>query len=330
MQSSARSGFTLMELLVFAAIFVVVSISFLAILTSVARVYVRESSANEVNQQSVFVLQTIQRFIEQSSGIETGVGVDSTSLKLRMPSLSQDPTYIYLGGLSMGGVAGQLYIKQTDDSGAVATPITTDDVRITNLSFIRRSNSANASAAGHDSVSVAFTMEFNTADTEKMFSYALKSAIARVSAATFDSNVVPPAGNPNLKLGTSAEKWKSVNDLIHFSGSNVGIGPSAVSPATTLDVAGEVRSTALTVNGTARVVGGVLEVKDQALWVNTGFGVPQPSCSALNEGKIWLVKGLPSSLQYCLRAGVGGSSAYRWVKFCWEEVGGLGGPCTGF
>lgn len=65
----------------------------------------------------------------------------------------------------------------------------------------------------------------------------LTAAILRVSAATFDSDIVPDLSGA-YGLGTSEGDWSSINDTIFFVGSNVGVGEP--SPTSRLHVQGDV------------------------------------------------------------------------------------------
>jgi type II secretory pathway pseudopilin PulG len=205
----SRKGFTLIELLVFTAIFTIVVVAFIAILVSFTRVQVRQTSVAEVNQQSQFLLQQIQYYIEGSSLVDLEQDASSSTLKLRMSASSTDPTYIYASGTIA-------YLKQTD-AGA-AQPLTSNKVNISSLTFTKRSN-----APSHDSVSVSFTVTFNTTGLQQRFTQTLTTAIARVNAATFDSNIIP-SSTATYKIGASGQTWTNINDMLYFSGSNVGIG----------------------------------------------------------------------------------------------------------
>ncbi|MGC8776310.1 MAG: PulJ/GspJ family protein [Minisyncoccia bacterium] len=85
-----KKGFTLVELLIFIAIFSIVVSIFFVVLVSISNVQVRGLASNEVNQQSQFLLSTIQRYVESASLIELPTGVSTTTLKLRMPNNSED------------------------------------------------------------------------------------------------------------------------------------------------------------------------------------------------------------------------------------------------
>lgn len=206
-----RSGFTLVELLIFSSIFVFVAVAFTVVLVSVARIQVRQSGAAEVNQQSQLLLQTIQYWVEKAAYIEMTADTETSTLKIRTDSAS-DPLYIYSSGTTV-------YIKETD--AGTPQPLTSSKVQVTDLRFIKRSH-----LPAKDSVAVNFTLQYGATGGFQNFISNLDTSIARVSAATFDSslNASPTAA---LYLGTSAGEWKGINNTIFFSGGNIGIGTAA-------------------------------------------------------------------------------------------------------
>lgn len=257
-----------MELLIFSAIFSIIAMSFFGALVSSIQIQTRQTAVAEVNQQSQFLLETIQRSVENSSLIELASDTATTTLKLRMASSTADPTYIYLGGTTV-------YYKQTD-TGAVQ-PLTSNKVNVSNLVFTKRAN-----PPGHDSVNVVFTVSYNTSNIKRSFLQNLEISVARVSAATFDANVIPSTNN-TLSLGVTSQSWQSVNNVMYFSGSNVGIGVS--SPNQTLEVNGGIR-------------------------LNTSNG--QPSCASSQRGTFWVVEsgtGVKDNVQVCVK---NASDTYIW------------------
>ncbi len=228
----SRRGFTLIELLLFSVIFSIVVVAFTTIFVSVMRVQVRQSAAAEVNQQSQFLLQTVERYVEQSSAVDMTTDVSGNQLKLRMASSTMDPAYIYLssGGFRDGlsQASGTVYLKLTDSG--VAQPLTSPRVVVTSLSFTKREN-----GAGHHSVAVSFAVQYNTPNIQQQFSQALQTAVTRVSAATFDSNIVPVSSG-SYTLGVANQDWRSINSTIYFNGANVGVG--VLSPNAKLQVSG--------------------------------------------------------------------------------------------
>ncbi len=212
---SNRGGLSLIELLVFVAIFVIVAVTFMTILVSIIRVQSRQFAVGEVTQQSQFLLQRIQYFVERSSLVEMSADAPTTTLKLRMAATSEDPTYIYLS-------SSTVFLKQTD--GGSSDPLTSDKVLISNLNFTKRSN-----PPGHDSVSTSFTVTYNTQSIGNQFSQVLQTAVARVSAATFDSSI-NPSSTDAFAVGRSDLRWQSINGVLFFTAANppnVGIGASA-------------------------------------------------------------------------------------------------------
>ena len=255
--------------MIFAAIFAVTAGSFFAILVTITRIQVRQTGAAEVNTQSQYLLQKIQYYIGSSSLIELAADVPTSTLKLRMPTSSGDPAYIYLAD-------NTVYLKLTDSG----TPerLSSSKVKVSGMTFTKRAN-----VPAQDSVAVSFTVAFNTDNIQQRFTQTLDTSIARVNAATFDSNVIPSASN-TYKIGASSQLWQSINDLLYFSGANVGIGVSG--PGQTLEVNGGIR-------------------------LNTATA--QPTCNASQRGTFWMVQsagGAKDNVQVCVR---NASSSYLWA-----------------
>jgi prepilin-type N-terminal cleavage/methylation domain-containing protein len=220
-----KKGFTLIELLISITIFSVIIVAFVSIFLSVVQVQVRQTSVAEVNQQSQLLLQQLQYYVSQSSLIDMPQDISTTTLKLWLGTNTLDPTYITLQN-------GTVYLQQT--AGGTLQPLTSNKVTVSGLSFTRHAN-----PPGHDSVSIAFTINYNTNNVGQMFSQVLQTSVARVSAATFDSNLVPSTATGTLYLGATGATWGGINGVITFSGSNVGIGQA--SPQQALDVNGGIR-----------------------------------------------------------------------------------------
>ena len=266
---SPRSGFTLLELIIFAGVFSLTAIVFITILVTVVRVQSRQGAVKEVTEQSHFLLQRIQYLVEQSSVIEMTTDTPTNTLKLRMASSSADPTYVYL-------LEGVVFYKETETG--IEQPLTTSRVNVSSLTFTKRANTR-----GHDSVSVSFLMERTTQNIQQKFAQFLQTSVARVSAATFDSNLVPAAGN-TYKIGLAAQDWQSINNTIYFSGANVGVGTS--NPGQTLEVNGGVRLSTSNL---------------------------QPSCSAAQRGTLWYTQsagGVKDKLEVCVK---NASDVYVWA-----------------
>src|SRR3989344_1889985 len=89
-------GFTLVEILIYVAVFTASSIFLVGILTIVMRTQVRQSSLNEVNGQLSFAANTIQRVVQSASSIENEKGIASNTLMLRTQSSAEDTIKVYV------------------------------------------------------------------------------------------------------------------------------------------------------------------------------------------------------------------------------------------
>ena len=209
--SQKLGGFTLIELLIYAAVFSVSAVFLVNILTAVTQTQVRQTSINEVNRQISFVSDTVQRLVRQSSFVENAAGVASSTLTLRMASSSADPTLIYMNA---SGTA--MYIQQGTSSPVL---LTNDKVTIGNFSVTKFENSGSSAV-----VQINLTLNYNTTNNQAKISRTWQSAIARVSAATFDSNILPNADG-TYDIGGSTAKWNNgyFANNVQISGS-IGLG----------------------------------------------------------------------------------------------------------
>ncbi|HQA96215.1 MAG TPA: type II secretion system protein, partial [Candidatus Colwellbacteria bacterium] len=232
-------GFTLMELLVYLGVFSIASVFLTNILLTVTDITGRESASREVSSQLDATLETIQALIQQSSNIESASG---STLKLRMSAPASDPTCITLE-------SGVIKIAQgpgtpADECSTTKTSLTTGSVVTNSLTFtkidnIRYSEAEGRELVGHSVVNIDMSMTYNSTNPKYAISRTLTSAIGRVSAATFDSDLLPDTTNTR-SIGTSALRWQNlnVNGTAYFAG-NVGIGVST--PSQKLEINGNIK-----------------------------------------------------------------------------------------
>ena len=219
-----RAGFTLIELVVFSAVFSVISITTISILLMVTRVQVRQNAAASVNQESLFLLQTIQRYVEQATLIDMSADAVTSTLKIRMTTSTYDPTYIYLA-------SSTVYLKETDAGSAIR--LTSDKILVTALTFVKRVN-----AGGHDTVNVAMTLEYNNPSADSLYAHSVETSVSRIGSARFNSNLLSAAAG-TYAFGSATNTWIGLNNTIFFSGSRVGI--NAPSPQQKVEVNGGLR-----------------------------------------------------------------------------------------
>ena len=210
-----------MELLVYMGILGIAAGLVTGILTSVTKTQIEESIQTEISGQLNFTMQTIQRLVKNSSLVDAAAGTASSTLLLKMKDVQDiaDGSTNYYTKIYLSN--GRIYVEEQPNS---PQSITSDKVTVDSLEFKKLTQ-----YPGKDIVQIDLAMSGVTQVEGKTISRALRSAISRVSAATFDSDLVPGSDN-TYSVGTS-NRWK--NGI--FSG-NVGIGVSTL--LNKLDVSG--------------------------------------------------------------------------------------------
>lgn len=181
-------GFTLVELIVYVSIFSIVSVFLTGVLITSLDIQGKNVSRNEVNNQLSLVVNTTQRLVRDSSLIEDVSCASSyCSVKLRMANEDIDPTIIW-----GDETRKKVYIEQ----GGVETAITNDNVTVDSLTFLKKEI-----PGGHSILQVDATISLigETASTSSA-----RSVVARVNAATFDSDLIPGG---TWSLGLIGTKW---------------------------------------------------------------------------------------------------------------------------
>lgn len=212
-----NKGFTLVELMIYTVIFVAVVGLLAGVLISVLRTQGIQSSEAEVTQQLDLVLTTTQRLVRDASLIDISYEGASTStlcsaycsLRLLTETDSTNPTII-------SSDANGVYLKE--GSGATTT-LTTGRITVDFLRFTKFEV-----AGGHAAVQIDASFSFNTSNPQRALTRTLQSAISRVSAAVFDSDLIPNADNI-WSIGQAAVSWRDLilsNDLT--VGNNASIG----------------------------------------------------------------------------------------------------------
>ncbi|MFA6130502.1 MAG: prepilin-type N-terminal cleavage/methylation domain-containing protein, partial [Candidatus Omnitrophota bacterium] len=191
-----QGGYTLIELLVYTVIFSISVGVFSGVLLTFTRVSTQTSADAELTQQLAFVQSTIQRLVRESANIQNPAGVASSSLVLRMASSSLDPTII---SSDVNGI----YLQQ--GTGEVI-PMTNSQVKVAQFEAVKYEN-----PQAHAIVQINMSLTYNSQNPYQQITRALKIAIGRVSAATFDDSLVPNVDN-SYSLGiASVNRWRDIN-----------------------------------------------------------------------------------------------------------------------
>lgn len=245
--NSCNAGFTLLELLTYVGILSVVSALMVGILTTLVRVQNQSTSLVEVSNQSQFILQTIQRNIRDASAIIVRTNATSTSpanldtdsspaeglaLRLKTNTVTRGTVTIYLDGTTVK-------MDERNDQTLIDTTssLTNSRVTVTDLTFKKRSN-----PPGRDVVLVSLTMSYNTSNPQLSLTRTFESAISHVSAAVFDSDLLPTTANVGV-VGSAAAPWSSgyfTNNIITSAGK---LGVQNTSPTYEADITGGLRVT---------------------------------------------------------------------------------------
>ncbi len=186
-----KEGFSLVELLIYIALFAVISLFLVGILTTFTRIQVRQSAANEINNQISFVSSVVKEMVQNSSLVYLQDGVTTSTLDLRMASSSVDPTLIYASGTA-------IYLQQ---GNAAPVALTNSNVTVNNFSVTPYKN-----PGGSTVVQTNLSLTYNNPNPASQFSQSLQLAVARISAATFDSALYP-ASSTSLDVGSAASPW---------------------------------------------------------------------------------------------------------------------------
>ena len=232
-----------METLLYLGIFAIVGGLLVSVLLGTLRVQTEDQAARVVSEEGRFVTETVKRLVREASLIDMSTTTAQGTLILRLPKRNDgnsDFVHIYVSGSAIYAAEGVIDdVVGSSSFGASSTPcdanlagrpctlsrLTSDAVSVDSLSFMRHSN-----APGHDTLQIDLTLSHVTDSPQAEFSRDFRTAIARVSAAVFDSALLPNPGS-NLDVGASGQRWASG----WFSG-NLTVGGDATFDTNVLKV----------------------------------------------------------------------------------------------
>jgi len=245
---TSRGGFTLIELIIYIGIFSIAAGLLTGVLTTFTRVQLRESATTAVSQEAQFVIQTIQRLVTDASLIELAKDSATSTLKLRMPVAANDPTCIQFSNGTVYLMQGNPTLDPAQRQNCLATStsqaktLTTNKVVVNTLTFKKFEN-----PPATDTVKVDLTISHNSTNPqESAISRTLQTAIAKVSAATFDSDIIPSA-DTQYDVGIGGNRWRDGifsrnltvdTNTLYVDAANDRVGIGTTGPLAPLDVAG--------------------------------------------------------------------------------------------
>lgn len=121
-----NKGFTLLELLIYVGIFAIVAGTFVGILTITLRVQGTQIGVVEISNQLNFAIQTIQRYIRESSTIDSPV-VGQTLTTLSLDTGAVTISLITSGNCGTTPVTNAICVN--------GETLTTDKIRVSDLQF---------------------------------------------------------------------------------------------------------------------------------------------------------------------------------------------------
>ena len=228
MNKKSDAGLTLVELLVYTAIFTMSALFLVGILGVTTKVQTRQSSVNEINQQIAAIQDIIKQLVQESSLIENEAGQASTALVLRMPETADDKTFIYAANKV-------LYLEQGVSATSInlAQRITNEKVKIDSFNVTKYEN-----PGGLAVVQVNLVLSASTTNPQSAVTRTMQTAIARISAANFDSHITPNLPD-NFNIGTGINRWDNAffNTLDVLNDTKIGrLGVGVSAPAGTGDL----------------------------------------------------------------------------------------------
>lgn len=209
-----RKGFTFIELIIYLAVFLVISFVFSSVILTFTRLQTQHLSESELNNQLNFALQTIQRMIASpntaSIFVNDGLaqrdqdrGASNNTLVLRrIGGATKDPTLIYVNpnyDFGSGIIIPALIIKEGTNA---EKPLTTDKASVAELTFAKTNN-----YPSHDLIKIVLRLDSYPV-TQNISTRTIQTTIGRASAATFD-DVIKPDANNNWDVGTVTDKWRN-------------------------------------------------------------------------------------------------------------------------
>jgi len=270
-----NNAFSLLEILLYVGFIVLVAGIFAGVLLLVTSTQVEQSTQNELSSQLNFAMQTIQRFVKESSLIDIPADNATTTLLLRMRDTTQDPTLLFLSNET-------IYLQQGENQAQKITDA--QNTKTTSLEFKKFTQ-----YPGKDIVQIDIAMSSPQQVQGKTVSRSLRSAVSRASAATFDSDLIPGSDNSYSVGLTPSTRWRDgafAGNLI--VGGNVGIGQTT--PSYALDITGGIRATASTTFLGSFSVGTSTVDGDRAL-IAVGGGSGKHTAAFLNQLGVGLALG---------------------------------------
>ncbi len=156
-----QTGYTIIEMLLYIAVFSLIIGSILAVAISITNQRIQNQVNQEVDAQGRLVMSSITQSLRNASTINTpSVGNSSASLSLNTTTAANNPT-VYDSVIDQN--VNKVRIKV---GSASAEFLTSSRVSVSNLSFTNR-----AISGGRDSIEISFTLNYYNPSNKSTLQY---------------------------------------------------------------------------------------------------------------------------------------------------------------
>ncbi|MCX8015963.1 MAG: prepilin-type N-terminal cleavage/methylation domain-containing protein [Patescibacteria group bacterium] len=183
----SSKAFTLIEILIYTAIFGVVAAGIIGVAWNITRLHTTQIASNEIDENLRYVMNLVNSKVREASLI---VQASGTTLILRMPDSLKSPTTFSLNN-------GTLYIQE---GSADPVAITSNRVEVTSLNF-EYISVAGSKGGVRVNIAMAYKEQPGIASREYI------TTVTKVNAIVFDSDIIPDVTN-SRSVGINTAQWK--------------------------------------------------------------------------------------------------------------------------
>lgn len=203
----SSKAFTLIEILIYTAIFSVVAAGIIGVAWNVTRIHTSQIAENEVDENLRYVMDLINSKVRDASIIQDATG---TTLILQMPDSTKSPVIFSLNN-------GTIFMQE---GTADPVAITSDKVVVTALEF-QRVSMPRAKDGIRINLTIAYKEPTGSTGAEREY----LTTVSRVHAIVFDSDILPRDSNL-YNVGLDVARWKSgyFSDNINVGGNITAVG----------------------------------------------------------------------------------------------------------
>jgi len=199
-----QKAFTLIEVLIYTAIFSVVAAGIMGVAWNITRLHTTQIASNEVDENLRYIMNLVNSKVRKANIIKEA---SSTTLVLEMPDSTKSPVTFSLSN-------GVLYMQE---GTAEPVAITSNRVVVQSLTFQKIEV-----AGAKGGVKINITLAYKEPTGTTSFSREFFNTVTKVNAITFDSDILPDENNLR-NVGLQSLRWKNgyFSGDVNVTGGNV-------------------------------------------------------------------------------------------------------------